>query len=253
MHKKQQPKYIEISKEIIAKIESGELHPGDRIPSENDIIGTYGVSNTTARKSLLNIENLGWARRIKGKGTFVLNRSKEMHLTRILGSFHAIRESFNENLIKEGFAPKNIILEKTILENGISAGVNGKTYRIEGAILKLHRLRYANDILMKDETRFISMDLCRDIHLIDMEKAFLQIYEDEYHLNIAEIQRTLNTSIFFPNEAHNYFRADVPLPVFVFNGVKICDNHDVVEIEHSYYRGDKYSFSISVKPQLNSL
>jgi GntR family transcriptional regulator len=250
MRKERQPKYLKISKEIISKIESGELHPGDKIPSENELIITYGISNTTARKSLLEIENQGWVRRIKGKGTFILNRSKDMHLTRILGSFHAIRESFNENLIKEGFTPKNIILEKTILENGISTNVNGRTFFIRGAVLKLHRLRYANDILMKDETRFISMELCKDIHLIDTEKAFLQIYEDEYHLKIIEIQRSLNTSIFFPGEANNFFRNDVPLSVFIFNSAKICDNNKIVEIEHSYYRGDKYSFSISVKPQL---
>jgi GntR family transcriptional regulator len=250
MHKELTTKYLEISKEIIAKIENGELNPGDKIPSENELIATYGVSNTTARKSLLEIENRGWVRRIKGKGTFVLNRSKEMHLTRILGSFHAQRESFNENLIKEGFTPKNIILEKTILEDGISANVNNRTFHIEGPALKLHRLRYANDILMKDETRYISMALCSDIQLIDTEKAFLQIYEERYHLNIAESQRSLNTSIFLPNEAHNYFGCDIPLAVFIFNGVKICDNKKVVEIEHSYYRGDKYSFSIRVKPQL---
>jgi GntR family transcriptional regulator len=243
-------KYIEISKEIIAKIESGEFQPGDKIPSENELIAAYGVSNTTARKSLLETESRGWVRRIKGKGTFVLNRSKEMHLTRLLGSFHAISESFSENLIKEGFTPKNIILEKTILENGISAHVNGRTFTIEGPALKLHRLRYANDILMKDETRFISMTLCKNIHLLDMEKAILQIYRDKYHLNIAEVQRTLNTSIFLPNGTNNYFENTAPLAVFIFSGVKICDNGKTVELEHSYYRGDKYSFSVNAKPQL---
>ena len=47
------PKYISISKELIQKIESGEYQPGDKIPSENELIEMYSVSNTTARKSLL--------------------------------------------------------------------------------------------------------------------------------------------------------------------------------------------------------
>ena len=246
------PKYVEISKEIISKIESGELHPGDKIPSENDLIKTYGVSNTTARKSLLEIETQGWGRRIKGKGTFVLNRSKEMHLTRILGSFHAVRDSFSENLIKEGFTPRNIILEKTILSDGISTNVNGRTCSIDGPALKLHRLRYANDILMKDETRYISMKLCNNIHLLDLEKAFMQIYEDTYHLQMEEVQRSLSTTIFMPNEINNYFGNDIPLAVFVLNGVKLCTGRKVVEIEYSLYRGDKYRFTINAKPQLMS-
>src|SRR6056297_1099317 len=108
--KKGMPKYLAISKEIIEKIKSGDLQPGDRVPSENDLIKMYSVSNTTARKSLLEVEMNGWANRIKGKGTFVLNRSDDRHLTRVLGSFFAMRESFTENLIREGFTPKNIIL-----------------------------------------------------------------------------------------------------------------------------------------------
>lgn len=113
--KNSSPKYIEISKAIIAKIEAGELLPGDKVPSENELINMYKISNTTARKSLLEVELQGWANRIKGKGTFVLNRSEDKHLTRILGSFHAIKESFSNNLVKEGFTPKNVTLEKPSL------------------------------------------------------------------------------------------------------------------------------------------
>ena len=53
MMKNKYPKYLEISKAIIAKIESGELLPGDKVPSENELINMYKISNTTARKSLL--------------------------------------------------------------------------------------------------------------------------------------------------------------------------------------------------------
>ena len=82
-------KYLQISQDIIERIMNGELAPGDRVPSEHELMQQYGVSNTTARKSLLNIELKGWVIRIKGKGTFVLNRSKDMHLTRMLGSLDA--------------------------------------------------------------------------------------------------------------------------------------------------------------------
>ena len=249
--KKGQPKYLEISKEIISKIESSELMPGDKVPSENELIKIYRISNTTARKSLLEVENRGWARRIKGKGTFVLNRTEDMHLTRILGSFDAMRESFDENLVKEGFTPRNIILEKTILENGISTNVNGKTYSIEGPVLKIHRLRYANDTLMKDEICYVSMNICKKIHLMELDRSFIRIYEDKYHLKLEEINRTLNTSILYPDDDRNYFENDNPLAVFILNGVIISDGK-VVEIEHSHYRGDKYRFSTRIKPRLIS-
>ena len=76
-------KYIEIYLDIIKSIKEGELLPGDKIPSENALINKYNVSNTTARKCLHEIELRGWAVRIKGKGTFVLNRTEDKHVTRI--------------------------------------------------------------------------------------------------------------------------------------------------------------------------
>jgi GntR family transcriptional regulator len=244
------PKYIAISKEIIQKIEAGEYLPGDKIPSENDLIKTYRVSNTTARKSLLEVELQGWANRIKGKGTFVLNRTEDKHLTRVLGSFNAMKESFTNNLVREGFTPKNIILEKTVLENGISSNINNRHYIIEGPVLKIHRLRYANDLLLKDETKYISMSICPKINRLDLDQPLISIYEEKYHLVLENVERTLGNTVIFPGEDKTYFENEVPIAVLIMDGAIFCNDGKIVEIEKSLYRGDKYKFSISTKPQL---
>jgi GntR family transcriptional regulator len=244
------PKYILISKEIIRKIHSGEYQPGDQIPSENELIKTYTISNTTARKSLLEVELQGWASRIKGKGTFVLNRTEDRHLTRVLGSFNAIKESFSNNLVHEGFKPKNIILEKTVLENGISSNINNRHYIIEGPVLKIHRLRYGDDILLKDETKYISMSICPKINRLDLEQPLISIYEDKYHLTLENVERTLGSAIVLPGEDNNYFENDNPMAIFILDGAVFCKGRKIVEIEKSFYRGDKYKFAITTKPQL---
>jgi len=79
------PKYYRISRQIIERIRSGELRPGMRVPSENELIRRHGISNTTARKALHEIEAEGWCTRVKGKGTFVRERSVQRSATRILG------------------------------------------------------------------------------------------------------------------------------------------------------------------------
>jgi len=245
------PKYLTISKEIIQRIESGELEAGDKVPSENELIKTYNISNTTARKSLLEVELKGWATRIKGKGTFVLNRSDDKHLTRVLGSFNNDLESFSNNLIKEGFIPRNIILEKIILENGISSNINGRYYIIDGPVLKIHRLRYADEMLLKDETKYISMTCCPKINILDIEESLNKIYIDKYQLKLGEVQRTLGTTILLPKEPENYFDVEIPLAVFILDGAIYTSEGKIIEIEKSYYRGDKYKFSIKTKPELS--
>jgi GntR family transcriptional regulator len=250
MMKKTNHKYLTISKEIIQKIESGELQPGDKVHSENELIKIYKISNTTARKSLLEVEMNGWVTRIKGKGTFVLNRSEDKHLTRILGSFEAIKESFSNNLIREGFTPRNIILEKTILEDGISSSINDRYHIIEGPVLKIHRLRFGNEILLKDETKYISMTCCPRINILEMDESLIKIYENKYHLKLEKVQRTLGSTILHPGEPNNYFDTDMHIAVFILDGAVFNSDGKIVEIEKSYYRGDKYRFSITTKPQL---
>ena len=244
------PKYIAISREIIQKIETGEYQPGDQIPSENDLIKTFAISNTTARKSLLEVELRGWASRIKGKGTFVLNRTEDKHLTRALGSFNAMKESFTDNLVREGFTPKNMILEKTVLENGISSHINNRHYIIEGPVLKIHRLRYGDDLLLKEETKYISMSICPKINRLDLDQPLISIYEEKYHLSLENVERTLGNAIIHPGEVNTYFENETPLAVFILDGAIFCRHGKIVEIEKSLYRGDKYKFSITIKPQL---
>jgi GntR family transcriptional regulator len=245
------PKFIEISENIIANIKSGELLPGDKIPSENELINNHKISNTTARKVLSQLESEGWARRIKGKGTFVLNREPEHRLLRTLGSLDATRRGFHDYITAEGFRHKDIILEKSILKDGISTEVNNKHYIIEGPTLKIHQLRYADDELMKDEIKYISLQLCPKIDHLSTEISYFKTYEDVYQLKITDVKQTLSVNIISPSAPDNNFGNTSDIPLFLLDSVILCGKNQVIEIEKSLYRGDKYKFAIIVNPIYN--
>ncbi|MFT4033910.1 MAG: GntR family transcriptional regulator [Siphonobacter sp.] len=250
MKEEEKHKFLMISRQIIDKIQQGEYLPGDKIPSENEIISQYHVSNTTARKSLLEIELKGWARRIKGKGTFVLNRTQDRHLLRTLGSIGDTRIGFHEKLKAEGFEPKNIILEKIIFNDGISSEINGRHYIIEGPALKVHQLRYASDILMKDEIKYISLTLCPKINLLPTDVSHYKLYEEKYQLGKLHITQTMGTDIFKPGDEENNFDNTIPIPVFVLDSAILTSYDKVIELERSYYRGDKYRFAINAHGEI---
>lgn len=52
-------------------IESGELKPGDKLPTEEELAARFAVSLTTTRKALTDLAREGIICRIKKKGTFV--------------------------------------------------------------------------------------------------------------------------------------------------------------------------------------
>jgi GntR family transcriptional regulator len=63
--------YRTIADALRAEIDSGGLPPGSRLPSENELMATYGVEQPTARRALDVLKNEGLIVARRGAGTFV--------------------------------------------------------------------------------------------------------------------------------------------------------------------------------------
>jgi|WetSurMetagenome_2_1015567.scaffolds.fasta_scaffold92899_2 GntR family transcriptional regulator len=233
------PKYMIIFNSIITRIKNNELTPGSKVPSENEIIKEYDVSNTTARKVLQEIENEGWAVKIRGKGTFVKDFIVGRSVAKIL--------SFTKNMIEQGLSPSTIILDAEIIDKDWSIIVSGKEYSIPGPIFKLRRLRLANDIPMMNETRFISLKCCPEIWKHDLQGSLYKIYSEKYSRHITKIEQDLSAIILdeYSKEKFGLKKEMVGIKV---EGVTFCENELILEAEESIYRGDKYKFSVQAIP-----
>lgn len=67
---------MKIYNELVKAIEVEEVSPGEKLPSESELMEEYGVSRDTIRKSLDLLEENGYIQKAKGKGSFVLDRNK---------------------------------------------------------------------------------------------------------------------------------------------------------------------------------
>ena len=59
------------------RINSGDFQPGDRIPSDSELVREFGVSRPTVAKALQELEAAGLVKRKTGSGTYVLRMSDE--------------------------------------------------------------------------------------------------------------------------------------------------------------------------------
>jgi GntR family transcriptional regulator len=71
------PLYQHVYDTIVARIVSGDLGPGAMLPSETDLGRELGVSQGTARKALIALEQRGILQRRQGRGTFVTTTTPE--------------------------------------------------------------------------------------------------------------------------------------------------------------------------------
>ncbi|MDH4108321.1 MAG: histidine utilization repressor [Gammaproteobacteria bacterium] len=77
------PRYQELKEMIVRQISSGRLKPHDRVPSENELVESAGVSRMTANRALRELTDEGYVERVAGLGTFVADPKAASHLLEV--------------------------------------------------------------------------------------------------------------------------------------------------------------------------
>lgn len=77
------PRYQQLKEMIIDQISRGELKPTERVPSENELVGSAGVSRMTANRALRELVDEGFVTRTAGVGTFVADFKAQSHVLEV--------------------------------------------------------------------------------------------------------------------------------------------------------------------------
>jgi len=87
------PRYQQVKKYILSRIDSGELRAGVKIESENKLAELLNFSRMTVNRALRELTAEGWLKRIKGAGTFVVGQKSRPTLLEIQSIAEEIRDS----------------------------------------------------------------------------------------------------------------------------------------------------------------
>ena len=68
------PPHRQIAAWVLGRIESGDLQPGQPIPSEKELVDMFGVARTTARRAIGSLRDQGAIRTVAGRGSYVTER-----------------------------------------------------------------------------------------------------------------------------------------------------------------------------------
>lgn len=172
------PLYYQLKELIEKKIDSGEWKPGEKIPSENELRITYDVSRNTVQKALNELVNEKLLERKQGKGTFVAKPKIDQPLT----SFYSFSKVMND----KGMNPKDIILKLEVEKVNYKIA---KELQIgnEENVVKLQRVRTANNEPMIFETSYIPSKLVPDLSLADMENISLyDLLESKFGITVSK-------------------------------------------------------------------
>ena len=65
------PRYLQILDHLRHEIRDGRYQPGDKLPTEVELMAQFGVSRTTVSRALRSLESEGMLMRRQGSGTYV--------------------------------------------------------------------------------------------------------------------------------------------------------------------------------------
>lgn len=129
------PLYHQLKQIVRAEIERGQYQPGDRLPSEPELIQRYGVSRITVRQAFDELEAEGLVVRRHGKGTYVAEKRIEQDLVRLT--------DFVEDMELAGLAPSSQVLTFT-REPATHVVAEALALSAGEEVVRVDRLRLAN-------------------------------------------------------------------------------------------------------------
>jgi len=231
------PLYYQISEVVRLLIESNELKPGDRLPSENELIAQYQISRNTARRAINALIVDGVAYTVQGKGTFVSPaRTREglLNLT-----------SFSEEIRMRGMIPGSTLLSfgrvvaPLKINKALQIAPDQETFKIE-------RLRLANNEPMALNVSYLPCHFCPQLENQDLVTGSLYTYlEEVLNLRIDYGERIIKAGAANEYESE-LLRTPIGFPVVITEGPSFLVDGTAVEFTKIVYRGDRYEFTFNV-------
>ena len=236
------PLWFQIAERLRTAVDKGEFWEGDRLPSESELGGRFGVSRTTARAALDSLESDGLITRRSGRGSIVLP-------PRVIVP-PALMASFTEDMHSRGLAPSygptQVRVETTSreLSRALDLAKPAKVVRIE-------RVLYADQLPIAVSTSWLSprvLPARRPPRPDDLTGSLYQWLEHAADTRLVSGREEIRADT---ADADLASQLDVSVGSPVLAATRIARDANGLPIEYAdrRYRADRYRYTVeSVRP-----
>lgn len=145
-----EPIYQQIKKNIEQKIADGEWLPGQKLPSENDMVVTLGVSRMTVNRALRDLTQKGLINRVHGLGSFVAERPRHASLIELEDIAVEVSSSGKHHSSKILAFEKRAASPEIALKMGLPTGTE---------LFYLNVVHYQDELPIQLESRYVNPQL----------------------------------------------------------------------------------------------
>jgi GntR family transcriptional regulator len=234
------PLWYQVSQSLRASILGRRPHDPLRLPTEEQLAEHYGVSVLTMRQALKELESEGLISRHRRRGTFIEPGVRRSAPRRLLGSIDAIvAQQSGERTTVLGHAAEPV------------PGGLAEFFPDSDEVVTYRRLRCDGD--SGEPTNWaenaVRADVAARLDVADLERwPMTKVLRDAVGVRISRITDTVEARLADPETAE---LLQVPLlsPILHYTGVTYDEEGRVVDVARIRYRGDRFSFSVTVEAE----
>ena len=213
-----------------------ELHAGDAIDSERELVQQLGVSRVTVRQAIADLVDAGVLERTQGKGTYVTGPqvNSRLHLM-----------SFSREMRARGLHPRTEVLraEAEPADERVAAALR---IAVGDEVVRLERIRLADDTPMAHEVGWYPSALFPDLLQHKLNFVY-DLLADRYGVVATSGEQNVSA------ESADADRARIlgiarRAPLLVTERSTHAGDR-VIEYSISWYRGDRYRIHSTIRPR----
>lgn len=212
------------------------LAPHEKLPTERELADEFSISRLTVRRALDQLEHEGVVYRVQGAGTFVSDKA-------ITKSFEL--SSFSEDMRARGIVPGSLSMSAEVVGAGARIGYALGVSPADD-VVHIRRVRTGDDAPMCIENSYLPERLVPG--LVDRlgSDSLYGVLERDFSLRLERADQVIKVTVLEPELAAEL---QVPAfsPAFLVMRTAFDNRGRAVEYAESLYRGDRYSYELSVR------
>ncbi|MFB7371028.1 GntR family transcriptional regulator [Streptomyces sp. NPDC056222] len=232
------PLWYQVSQSLRASILGRTPDASLRLPTEEQLAAHYGVSVLTMRQALKELEEEGLISRHRRRGTFIEPGARRSSPRRLLGSIDAIvAQQSGERTTVLGHGSEPVPGELAEYFPDVTEVVAYRRLRRDGETGE--PTNWAQNA--------VRPEIAAGLDPADLERwPMTKVLRDVMGVRISRITDTVEARLADPETAA---LLEVPLlsPILHYTGVTYDEDGRVVDVARIRYRGDRFSFTVTVE------
>lgn len=227
------PLYAQLEEALVARFGT-DLHPGDRLPTETELIEEFGVSRITVRRAIQNLAARNLVVTKRGQGSFVSTPSFIQPLTALTG--------FVEDMDAHGVRARARVL-KTVEVVAPPAARTALELPLGAHVTYIQRVRLAGGYPVSFDETYLPTGLGRLIVQDDLEnEQIFTLLESRHQTPLIEASYALRADI-ADGPVASALEVAEGSPIFRIERTSFTTGQKPVDYEVLHYRGEAITFT----------